>query len=104
MGQGLVGLGEVLSDVFCVSGRLIFQALLDGHLSEEQIAASIAGHRRVHLADSSMRSRIAVKSDRMWRPPLMSDRLRDEGLRCGYTACPAEPEVNHLSSLVHRSI
>jgi transposase len=55
-----VKLGDVLSDVFCVSGRLMLQALLDGHLSAEQIAelakkkarikipqiaASIAGHR-----------------------------------------------------------
>jgi transposase len=51
-----VQLGDVLSDVFCVSGRLMLQALLDGHLSAEQIAelakkkartkipASIAGH------------------------------------------------------------
>ena len=34
----------------------------------------------------------------------MSDRLLEEGLRCGYIACPAEPEVDRLSSLVHRSI
>jgi transposase len=55
-----VKLGDVLSDVFCVSDRLMLQALLDGHLSAEQIAelakkkgqnedpqiaASIAGHR-----------------------------------------------------------
>jgi transposase len=55
-----VKLGDVLSDVFCVSGRLMLQALLDGHLRAEQIAelakkkarmkipqiaASIAGHR-----------------------------------------------------------
>lgn len=55
-----VKLGDVLSDVFCVSGRLMLQALLDGHLSAEQIAelakkkarmkipqiaASIVGHR-----------------------------------------------------------
>src|ERR1700688_4603971 len=33
-----VKLGDVLSDVFCVSGRLMLQALLDGHLSAEQIA------------------------------------------------------------------
>src|ERR1700681_2856412 len=51
-----------------------------------------------------MRSRIAVKGDRIWRPPLLSDRLREEGLRCGYIACPAKPEVDRLSSLVHRSI
>src|SRR5271156_6399288 len=47
-----------------------------------------------------MRSRIA----RMWSPLPMSDRLREEGLRCGYIACPAEPEVDRLSSLVHRSV
>src|ERR1700731_3480946 len=51
-----------------------------------------------------MRSRIAVQGDRMWRPALMSDRLLEEGLRSGYIACPAEPEVDRLSSLVHRSI
>ena len=34
----------------------------------------------------------------------MSDRLLEEGLRCGYIACPAEPEVDRLSSLVHRPI
>jgi hypothetical protein len=34
----------------------------------------------------------------------MSDRLLEEVLRCGYVACPAEPEVDRLSSLVHRSI
>src|ERR1700712_3282669 len=51
-----------------------------------------------------MRSRIAVQGDRMWRPALMSDRLLEEGLRCGYIACAAESEVDRLSSLVHRSI
>ena len=55
-----VKLGDVLSDLFCVSGRLMLEALLDGYLSAEQIAelakkkarmkipqiaASIAGHR-----------------------------------------------------------
>jgi transposase len=55
-----VKLGDVLSDVFSVSGRLMLQALLDGHPGAEQIAelakkkarrkipqiaASIAGHR-----------------------------------------------------------
>jgi transposase len=55
-----VKLGDVLSDVFCVSGRLMLEALLDGYLSAEQIAelakkkarmkipqiaASITGHR-----------------------------------------------------------
>jgi serine/threonine protein kinase len=55
-------------------------------------------------ADISMRSRIAVEGDRMRRPPLMSDRLLEEGLCRGYTACPAEPEVDRLSSPVHRSI
>ena len=34
----------------------------------------------------------------------MSEGLREEGLRCGYIACPAESEVDRLSSLVHRSI
>ena len=34
----------------------------------------------------------------------MSEGLLEEGLRCGYIACPAEPEVDRLSSLVHRSI
>ncbi len=33
-----VKLGDVLSDVFCVSGRLMLQALLDGELSPDQIA------------------------------------------------------------------
>src|SRR5271163_4920092 len=51
-----------------------------------------------------MRSRIAVKGDRLWRPPPMSGGLLEEGLRCGYIACPAEPKVDRLSSLVHRSI
>jgi transposase len=55
-----VKLGDVLSDVFCVSGRLMLAALLDGEMSAEQIAdlakkkaraklqeitASLAGHR-----------------------------------------------------------
>ncbi len=55
-----VKLGDVLSDVFCVSGRLMLAALLEGQLSAEQIAdlakkkarekipqlaASVAGHR-----------------------------------------------------------
>ena len=55
-----VKLGDVLSDVFCVSGRLMLQALLDGDLSPAQIAelakkkarvkipqiaASVTGHR-----------------------------------------------------------
>src|ERR1700730_8899861 len=51
-----------------------------------------------------MRSRIAVKGDRLWRPPLLSDRLVVESLRCGYSASPAEPEVERLSSLVPRSL
>ena len=34
----------------------------------------------------------------------MSDRLFEEGLRCSYITCPAKPEVDRLSSLVHRSI
>ena len=33
-----VKLGDVLSDVFCVSGRLMLQALLEGDLSPAQIA------------------------------------------------------------------
>src|SRR6202166_4657212 len=33
-----VKLGDVLSDVFCVSGRLMLQALLDGIMTAEQIA------------------------------------------------------------------
>ncbi len=36
--DGNVKLGGVLSDVFCVSGRLMLQALLDGELSADQIA------------------------------------------------------------------
>ena len=55
-----VKLGDVLSDIFCVSGRLMLAALLDGAMSAEQIAdlakkkaraklqeitASLAGHR-----------------------------------------------------------
>src|ERR1700742_4084904 len=51
-----------------------------------------------------MRSRIAVKGDCLWRPPLLSEGLLEEGLRCGYIACPAESEVDRLSSLVHLSI
>src|SRR5665213_2321880 len=51
-----------------------------------------------------MRSRIAVQGDRKWRLPLMPDCLLDEGLGGGYIACPAEPEVDRLSTLVHRSI
>jgi hypothetical protein len=34
----------------------------------------------------------------------MSDRLLEEGLRIGYIACPAQPEVDRLSSLVYRPI
>ena len=34
----------------------------------------------------------------------MCEGLLEEGLRRGYIACPAEPEVDRLSSLVHRSI
>jgi hypothetical protein len=34
----------------------------------------------------------------------MSDRLLEEGLGYGCIACPAESEVDRLSSLVHRSI
>src|SRR5664279_4427207 len=51
-----------------------------------------------------MRSRIAVEGDRKWRLPLMPDCLLEEGLGCGYIACLAEPEVDRLSTLVHRSI
>jgi len=55
-----VKLGDVLSDVFCVSGRLMLAAFLDGEMTAEQIAdlakkkarekipqitASVAGHR-----------------------------------------------------------
>jgi len=55
-----VKLGDVLSDVFCVSGRLMLAALLDGKMTAEQIAdlakkkarekipqitASVADHR-----------------------------------------------------------
>src|ERR1035441_9797230 len=51
-----------------------------------------------------MRSRIAVEGDRMWRLPLMPDCLHEEGLGCGYIACPAEPEVDCLSALVYGAI
>src|ERR1017187_9874898 len=51
-----------------------------------------------------MRSRIAVEGDRMWRLPLMLDCLLEEGLGCGYIACPAEPEVDRLSTLIYRPI
>ena len=33
-----VKLGDVLSDVFCVSGKLMLAALLDGRMTAEQIA------------------------------------------------------------------
>ena len=51
-----------------------------------------------------MRSRIAVEGDRLWRLPLMPDCLLEEGLGCGHVACPAEPEVDCMSTLVYRSI
>jgi len=56
------------------------------------------------LADGSMRSRIAVEDDRMWRPLLVPDRLLEEGLGRGYIACSAESEVNSLPGLVHCSV
>src|ERR1017187_9319301 len=51
-----------------------------------------------------MRSRIAVEGNRMWRLPPMHDCLFEEGLGRGSVACPAEPEVERLSTLVYRSI
>src|ERR1035438_4173680 len=51
-----------------------------------------------------MRSRIVVEGNRMWRLPLMHDCLLEEGFGRGYVACPAEPEVDRLSTLVYRSI
>jgi hypothetical protein len=56
------------------------------------------------LADGSMRSRIAVDGDRMWRPLLMPDRFLEGGLGRGYIACSAESEVNGLPGLVHCSV
>src|ERR1017187_2719426 len=58
----------------------------------------------MHLANSAMRSRIAVEGDRLWWLPLMPDCLHEERLGCGYIARPAEPEVDRPSTLVHGSI
>jgi len=44
-----VKLGDVLSDVFCVSGRLMLQALLDGELSPDQIAELAKKKARVKI-------------------------------------------------------
>src|SRR5882757_1213902 len=51
-----------------------------------------------------MRRSIAVQGDRMRRSPLMPDRLLEKGLCCRHIAFAAEPEVNSLPCLVHRSV
>jgi len=54
-----------------------------------------------HLTDCSMRRRISVEGDRVRRATFMPDGLIEECFCCGYVSCPAEPEVNSVSNLVH---
>src|ERR1700761_3875682 len=51
-----------------------------------------------------MRRSVAVQRDRMRRPPLVPDCLLEKGLCCRHIAPAAEPEVNSLPCLVHRSV
>ena len=57
-----------------------------------------------HLTHCSMRCGIAVEGDRVRWSTLMPHCLLEEGLCCGYISRLAEPEVNSMPSLVHRSI
>src|ERR1700733_1737441 len=47
---------------------------------------------------------ISIQSNRLRRPPFMSDCFIEERLRCFNVPSLAEPEVNRMASLVHRSI
>jgi len=72
-----IKLGDVLSDVFCVSGKLMLAALLDGQMNAEQIAdmakkkarekiphitASVADHRLSDHQRSSSGMRFVIWS------------------------------------------
>jgi hypothetical protein len=47
---------------------------------------------------------IAVQGDRVRRPTFVPDRFPEERFGCGYIPSAAEPEIDGLTSLVHRSV
>ena len=51
-----------------------------------------------------MRSLVAIKRDRAWRPPLVLERSPEKRLNGRYIPLGAEQEIDSLSLLVDRAI
>ncbi len=73
-----VKLGDVLSDVFCVSGKLMLAALLDGQMTAEQIA---------DLAKKKAREKIPQIT------ASVADHRLSDHQRFPYSACSSSPRV-----------